>query len=517
MVGGRLLDWRRCLALYLWYASPSADRMKLPPEEMSGKAKHADMFADPNTKLRLSLQGAILYYLSKCWEGRARRKTERNQQQSVPHPWPAYAEEDGRGQPLHLVRKLVHGGPDEPCARMPPAVRARLGWSMTDKPEMPGRGALRAPAGDAAAQGGAHVYWEGWAVDVRLELASLLFPTGLGGDTSLTRLLETETNSLLGLDTELSWHLHELLLRLARLGRVGGKSAGKLAERLSAYTNASGHLLTHHQRSLLTQQFAAQLEMSGSWQAAAYVLLAFAPAPSADANMSATEEEERADADARQEAAQALRVLISRHPSPAHNVLQEPEIVYHGVGNRPAIRLTVNMIAERLQQKREEVLGWFWQSQAWALRTSFDGSPYGARPGERSKDGPVRRLRADRGLDGELELCMHSGEWLRANHLVLTLITPSDLPDPNVAHQPPKEILQLLRKLENGLSQFRRTHEWCHPPKLNAILQCTTSISCPCLTVTLFGGPSSPRSALAPAFVERKRRRSWSGYVCDRV
>ena len=76
----------------------------------------------------------------------------------------------------------------------------RLGWSATDKPSMPGRGVLGAPTVDAAARGGAaepeakrqaeqeakrkaaaeaREFWEGWAVDVRLELASLLFPTGL--------------------------------------------------------------------------------------------------------------------------------------------------------------------------------------------------------------------------------------------------------------------------------------------------------------------------------------------------
>jgi len=284
---------------------------------------------------------------------------------------------------------------------------------------------------------------------------------------------------LLGLDTELSWHLHEMLLRLARLGRVNGKSAGKLAERLSAptHTNAAGHLLTHHQRSLLTQQFAAQLEMSGAWQAAAYVLLAFAPAPScnlADANMSSTIEKERADADARKEAAQSLRALISRHPSPELNEAQEPEISFpHNEKQELQIRLTVDMIAERLQLRREEVKRWFLQSQAWAMRASFSfhAAAYSARTGGRSRDGPLRRLRTVKGLDEELQLCMRSEEWLHANHLVLTLITPSDLPDPGASTQGKgnEKLLQLLRKLNAGLSAFRHTQEWyrsasCAPP-----------------------------------------------------
>ena len=63
---------------------------------------------------------------------------------------------------------------------------------------MPGRGVVGALTVDAAAHGGvaepkrqaeqeamckaaaeAREFWDGWAVDVRLELASLLFPTGL--------------------------------------------------------------------------------------------------------------------------------------------------------------------------------------------------------------------------------------------------------------------------------------------------------------------------------------------------
>jgi hypothetical protein len=260
-----------------------------------------------------------------------------------------------------------------------------------------------------------------------------------------------------------------MLLRLARLGRVNGKSAGKLAERLSAqtHTNASGHLLTQHQRSLLTQQFAAQLEMSGAWQAAAYVLLAFAPAPSADASMSSTIEKERADADARKEAAQALRALISRHPSPVHNEEQEPEISFpHNEKQELQIRLTVDLIAERLQLRREEVKRWFLQSQAWAMRAGFHVAARSARTGGRSRDGPVRRLRTVKGLDEELELCMRSEEWLRANHLVLTLITTLDLPDPkpgaSIQGKGNEKILQLLRKLNAGLSAFRHTQEWYH-------------------------------------------------------
>jgi hypothetical protein len=33
-------------------------------------------------------------------------------------------------------------------------------------------------------------------VDVRLELANLVFPTGLSGDASIVRLLETDANSV---------------------------------------------------------------------------------------------------------------------------------------------------------------------------------------------------------------------------------------------------------------------------------------------------------------------------------
>ena len=88
------MDWRRCLALYLWYASPGEESMKLPPEGMS--ANKADMFSDAR-KLHLSVQGAIQYYLSKCWEKRELDQHSRNDQQIVPHPWPVYVEGGGGG------------------------------------------------------------------------------------------------------------------------------------------------------------------------------------------------------------------------------------------------------------------------------------------------------------------------------------------------------------------------------------------------------------------------------------
>ena len=449
VVGGQLLDWRRCLGLFLWYASPSEEYMKLPPEGMA--ARQADMFADPETKLHLSLQGAIQYYLSKCWESCGKGKAMRNDEQTVPHPWPAYleAEHDAHAQPLHLLRKLVHAGPDTACARMPPAVRSRLGWSRNERPRMPGASCLCAPP---SAVDGVDEAWEGWAVDVRMELSSLLFPTGRTGDASLPRLLETECNSLLGFDAELSWHLHEILVRLAQLGATGGKSAGRLAHRLAAQMHSSGHLLTQRQRAMLAHQFAEQLEMAGAWQAAAYVLLSLAPAPSAHVNMSSGGERDQADADARLMAAQALRALIARRaslPDKHDAVVQEPVIHVPQV-----CTLTVDVIAQRLQERREAVLSWFLQSQAWRIR-------YQAPPPRSSSSASVRRLGAGRGLDRELDLCMRSGEWLRANHLVLALITPADLPDPSVSDEVPQHTLHLLRKVHAGLASFRRSHEWC--------------------------------------------------------
>lgn len=46
----------------------------------------------------------------------------------------------------------------------------------------------------------------------------------------------------MGLDCELSWHLHEILERLAVLGETGARS-GKLAERLRKEKKHSGYLL----------------------------------------------------------------------------------------------------------------------------------------------------------------------------------------------------------------------------------------------------------------------------------
>lgn len=46
----------------------------------------------------------------------------------------------------------------------------------------------------------------------------------------------------MGLDSELSWHLLEILERLAVFGGIGGRS-GKLAERLFRLKKEGGHLL----------------------------------------------------------------------------------------------------------------------------------------------------------------------------------------------------------------------------------------------------------------------------------
>jgi hypothetical protein len=142
LVGGQLLDWRRCLALFLWYAAPAEHEDSLTRFAGEMGASPADLFADTR-RLHLSLQGAIQYYLGKCWE--ARGKPERNGVQIVPHPWPAYVEDSTNtcGLPLHLLRKLVQGGPENACVRMTPCVRARLGWTIMEKPCLPGAGILQ--------------------------------------------------------------------------------------------------------------------------------------------------------------------------------------------------------------------------------------------------------------------------------------------------------------------------------------------------------------------------------------
>ena len=60
------------------------------------------------------------------------------------------------------------------------------------KPRAPAAAMLR-PFSSAT---GGDLAWDGWAVDVRLELANLVFPTGLTDDASVVRLLETDTNSV---------------------------------------------------------------------------------------------------------------------------------------------------------------------------------------------------------------------------------------------------------------------------------------------------------------------------------
>ena len=270
-------------------------------------------------------------------------------------------------------------------------------------------------------------------MDVRLQLMSILFPTGLKGDATIERLLETESNALLGLDSELSWHLHQLLARLARLGlherqqaaAGGGNSAGKLAQRLCAM-HPTGKLLTLHQSSLLTHQFAAQLEMSGAWQAAVYVLLASLPVQSRDASSAmATDTDSQpaaADSDAREEVALAVQALLLRYypwceHDREHNLLRnecrqcsrDVDMVSHEpVIEVPNVdyKLTVDMMAERLHLRRELVLTWFVQAQVYPRKWQ-----------------EVRRLYPGAGkeLDRELDLSMRSGDdqWLRANRLVL--------------------------------------------------------------------------------------------------
>jgi len=191
----------------------------------------------------------------------------------------------------------------------------------------------------------------------------------------------------------------------------------------------TGKLLTHHQCSLLTHQFAAQLEMSGSWQAAVYVLLASLPVQSRDASSAmATDtdaEAAAADSDAREEVALAVQALLLRYypwceHDREHNRLRsdcrqcsrEPDMVFHEpVIEVPNVdyKLTVDMMAERLHLRRELVLTWFVQAQV---------HPLYPRKGQE-----VRRLYPGAGkeLDRELDLSMRSGDdqWLRANRLVL--------------------------------------------------------------------------------------------------
>ena len=437
VVGGQLLDWRRCLALFLWYASPAHNQETVNQMCVDFRAQASDLFAD-NRALHLSLQGAIQYYLSKCWVGRG---PSRDDTQVVPHPWPAYVEEPGTpsGVP-HLLRQVLHAGPNKACPRMTPAVQTGLGWVKSDKPRMPASGVLRAPAG----RGDVDEFWEGCAVDIRLELASLLFPTGTGADASMSRVLETETNSPLGLDTELSWHVHEVLVRLAHIGETG---SGILAQRLRRRLNEVGQLLSLHQRALLTHQFAAQLEMAGAWQAAAYVLVSFAPLAAAASAM----DQSRggcadADADAaRLQAALALRALLSRHAT----ALERKEPVVHVAH---VCTLTVDNISERLQLTRDEVLSWFLQAQAWALRGQIPAST--ASVSSRTR---TRRLR----IDAELDVCVRAGEWLRANHLLLSIITPLDLPDPSMPNATvPQHTVELLRTLDAGLAAWRCSYDW---------------------------------------------------------
>lgn len=63
-------------------------------------------------------------------------------------------------------------------------------------PRAPAAGILRPLSAASGSSGNLQKDWDGWAVDVRLELANLVFPTGLSGDASIVRLLETDANSV---------------------------------------------------------------------------------------------------------------------------------------------------------------------------------------------------------------------------------------------------------------------------------------------------------------------------------
>ena len=143
--GGKLLDWKRTLALYLWYAYPDPERMTLPPHNMTCSPRR-DLFTS-DAKLHLSLQGAVQYYLHQVWAADGNL---------VSHPWPAALESQphtlegaaagdqagvARGGAVdassdrlrvrhaHVVRQLWRWEPESPsergCPQMPSAVRSQ--------------------------------------------------------------------------------------------------------------------------------------------------------------------------------------------------------------------------------------------------------------------------------------------------------------------------------------------------------------------------------------------------------
>jgi hypothetical protein len=223
--GGRLLDWKRTLSLYLWYAFPAAELMELPPPGME-TASRRDLFTS-DARLHLSLQGAVQYYLHQVWQ---------REGHFASHPWPAIFERPGpepsppprgaldagsdrlRVRHPHVVRQLWRwepaGAAARGCPQLPSTVRERLRGAGAGAGLAPGAGTLR--EAEAQRGGAGRELWVAWPSDAALHLLLLFLPQrACGVEASLARALAPEACSPAALDLEAPWHLHEVLRRAA--------------------------------------------------------------------------------------------------------------------------------------------------------------------------------------------------------------------------------------------------------------------------------------------------------------
>ena len=123
--GGELLDWKRCLALYLWYQLPDDTNLVLPPDGMH--CKRSDVF--DSSRQRFSVLGAFQYFTSQLRQSHGTPLDA----PIVSHPWPQYLESptspssDSALRQTSVLRALhgcVQSSSAGGCAQLPPSVQS---------------------------------------------------------------------------------------------------------------------------------------------------------------------------------------------------------------------------------------------------------------------------------------------------------------------------------------------------------------------------------------------------------
>ena len=225
--GGKLLDWKRGFALYLWYACADPELVKVPPEGMPGSCPedmrtHSRMgcFHDAwqnghnnrNILKHFSVRGAFLHFMSQLSTKNAIHVP------IVSHPFPAYLEDSSSApiQQAQVLRNLwgQRRMLQREIPQMPPDVVRNVDRCVQFEP---GTGLVTPYERPLQADSPKQVFLQSdWPVDICFHLLHLLHMRDCGQDTSLAKILCTETHSREAMDYELAWHLYQVVVQTVR-------------------------------------------------------------------------------------------------------------------------------------------------------------------------------------------------------------------------------------------------------------------------------------------------------------